>query len=67
MFRDVVRVANSCEKISHIGINCTAPQYVEQLLQSAQLSTNKNQKPYVIYPNSGEIYNAKTKEFVLLI
>ena len=41
-----------------IGINCTAPELITDLL----LST-KSDKPFVVYPNSGRSWNAKTKEW----
>uniref|UniRef100_A0A915PES4 C2 domain-containing protein n=1 Tax=Setaria digitata TaxID=48799 RepID=A0A915PES4_9BILA len=50
----------SVEKISHhpnilgVGINCTSPSYITPLLQSA--STSVNSLPFIVYPNSGEIY-----------
>ncbi|KAM3726933.1 Homocysteine S-methyltransferase YbgG [Dirofilaria immitis] len=57
----------SVEKISHhpnilgIGINCTSPNYITPLLQSA--STSVNSLPFIIYPNSGEIYECDTKNW----
>ncbi|KGN41322.1 homocysteine S-methyltransferase [Knoellia aerolata] len=39
-----------------VGVNCTAPQHVEELLASAQASV-----PYVVYPNAGAVYDAGTK------
>ena len=41
-----------------IGINCTAPELITDLLLSA-----KSDKAYVVYPNSGRSWNAKTKEW----
>lgn len=41
-----------------VGINCTAPELITDLL----LST-KSDKPFVVYPNSGRSWNAKTKEW----
>lgn len=43
-----------------LGINCTPPQYVVPLIASVRQVT---QKPVVVYPNSGEIYNAKTHQW----
>ncbi|GAA4120709.1 homocysteine S-methyltransferase [Knoellia locipacati] len=39
-----------------VGVNCTAPQYVEELLVSAQARV-----PFVVYPNAGAVYDARTK------
>ena len=41
-----------------VGINCTAPELITDLLLSA-----KSDKPFVVYPNSGRSWNAKTKEW----
>ncbi|EFO23447.1 hypothetical protein LOAG_05038 [Loa loa] len=57
----------SVEKISHhpnilgIGINCTSPNYITQLLQSASISVNS--LPFIVYPNSGEEYECGTKKW----
>jgi homocysteine S-methyltransferase len=45
-----------------IGINCTAPKYVSGLIQ--QLKDNSGTKKIVVYPNSGEAYNARTKTWL---
>jgi len=39
-----------------VGVNCTAPQYVEELLASAPARV-----PFVVYPNAGAVYHAETK------
>lgn len=41
-----------------VGINCTAPELISDLLLSAI-----SEKPFVVYPNSGRIWNANTKEW----
>uniref|UniRef100_A0AAF5RT11 Hcy-binding domain-containing protein n=2 Tax=Wuchereria bancrofti TaxID=6293 RepID=A0AAF5RT11_WUCBA len=57
----------SVEKIAHhpnilgIGINCTSPNYITPLLQSA--STSVNSLPFIVYPNSGEVYEHSTKKW----
>lgn len=42
-----------------IGINCTAPQYVNELI--GHLKSAAADKAIIIYPNSGEEYDATTK------
>lgn len=43
-----------------IGINCTAPEYVEPLLRSLPEDVKK-EKLLIVYPNSGEVWsNEKT-------
>ena len=41
-----------------VGINCTGPELITDLLLSAE-----GVKPFVVYPNSGRSWNAKTKEW----
>lgn len=45
-------------EVAAIGLNCTAPQYVSSLIKEIKAHT---QKPVVVYPNSGETYDATTK------
>ncbi len=46
------------EQVAAIGINCTAPQYIESLIGKIRRGTNK---PIIVYPNGGEQYNAVLK------
>ncbi|MEZ7933452.1 MAG: homocysteine S-methyltransferase [Sulfurospirillum sp.] len=41
-----------------IGINCTAPQYIESLIDEIKTASSK---PIIVYPNGGATYNALTK------
>lgn len=41
-----------------IGINCTAPQHIESLIEEIKAVTTK---PIIVYPNGGATYNALTK------
>ncbi len=41
------------------GVNCTAPEYIESLIKG--LRSISTEIPVVVYPNSGETYNADTK------
>ena len=43
-----------------IGLNCTAPQYVESLIGEIRRETTK---PIVVYPNSGETYDSSDKSW----
>jgi len=56
-FSDAIRVAAQAEQVVAAGVNCTAPQFVNALLDQARAVTDK---PLVAYPNSGEQYNAVT-------
>jgi homocysteine S-methyltransferase len=49
-FADCAALADGSEQIVAVGINCTAPQHIPELLECASgLLT-----PLVVYPNSGE-------------
>lgn len=43
-----------------IGVNCTAPRHIPQLIKTIHRLT---EKPIIVYPNSGESYNAQTKSW----
>lgn len=52
-FQSAVDLAQSAMAV---GINCTKPELIGDLLRSA-----KSVKPYVVYPNSGRVWDAKNK------
>ncbi|XP_071719933.1 homocysteine S-methyltransferase 2-like [Rutidosis leptorrhynchoides] len=54
-------VADSCNKVVAVGINCTPPRYISGLISTIKEVTTK---PILIYPNSGESYNAQIKQWV---
>ena len=56
--RAVVELANDCEQIVAVGVNCSAPQWIEPLLLSVR---NVADKPLVVYPNRGEGWDAEAK------
>ncbi|KAL3647846.1 sulfide-quinone oxidoreductase [Castilleja foliolosa] len=58
---DCVAVAESSNKIVAVGINCTPPRFIRDLILSIKKVTNK---PILIYPNSGESYDPVLKEWV---
>ncbi|XP_022849511.1 homocysteine S-methyltransferase 2-like isoform X2 [Olea europaea var. sylvestris] len=54
-------IAHSCEQVIGVGINCTPPRYIQGLILSIGRVTTK---PILIYPNSGETYDADRKEWL---
>ena len=52
---DCVDKLNAFPQIIAIGVNCTAPRYIPGLIAAIRESTDK---PIVVYPNSGETYDA---------
>ncbi len=59
-FAECVQALENFGQVIAVGINCTAPQFIPDLLRSARGLT---QKPLVVYPNSGETYNATLKRW----
>ncbi|HLW25647.1 MAG TPA: homocysteine S-methyltransferase [Steroidobacteraceae bacterium] len=58
---DIARCAQVLEHskpVSAVGINCTRPEFLDELLERMAGETTK---PLVAYPNSGERYDARTK------
>ncbi len=54
-FAECIALAAACPQVVAVGVNCTAPAFVEELLQRAAAVTTK---PLVAYPNSGESWDA---------
>ena len=52
---ECARFLDGVPEAAAIGLNCTAPQYVEELIRAIRSETAK---PIVVYPNSGEHYDA---------
>lgn len=59
--RDCAKLFADHSKVFAIGINCTKPVYVSSLIK--ELRSVPHSKKIVVYPNSGENYNAKTKSW----
>ena len=57
---DAVAVATSSSQVVAVGVNCTAPTYVEGLLRRAATATDR---PLVVYPNSGQVWDADAKQW----
>lgn len=55
---DCARLLDKERQVTAIGVNCTAPQYVADLIRNIRVHTTK---PVVVYPNTGETYDAVTK------
>ena len=57
----IIKCAATIDKVRQltgIGINCTAPEYVESLIKDIRSVTKK---PIAVYPNLGETYDGETK------
>ncbi|XP_023750797.1 selenocysteine methyltransferase isoform X2 [Lactuca sativa] len=53
-------IADSCNKVVAVGINCTPPTFITALISTIKKATTK---PILIYPNSGETYDAQRKQW----
>lgn len=54
-FADCVAAVAASPQVLAVGLNCTAPRFVEPLLRAARRATPK---PLVAYPNRGERWDA---------
>ena len=54
------RWLNTVPEAAAIGLNCTAPQYAEELIRAIRSETAK---PIVVYPNSGEMYDVHERRW----
>ena len=49
------------ERVAAIGINCTPPRFIPDLIRAVAAVTDK---PIIVYPNSGETYDPLTKRWL---
>ncbi len=59
--RECAAVLSDCDQIVAIGVNCTAPRHISSLID--ELRAGAPEKSVVVYPNSGEVYDTKTKRW----
>jgi homocysteine S-methyltransferase len=63
-FIEAIRTASSIRNVKFVGINCTSPLYVTELLQRV-VDANATLKPFILYPNGGETYDPESKRYAL--
>lgn len=56
---DVAVLFSQHPKVIAVGVNCTSPQYINELI--TRIKSVVNNKAVVVYPNSGENFDAMTK------
>lgn len=61
LLRDAIAGLEECPRLVAVGVNCTAPRFVANLLREASGVTGK---PLVAYPNSGEGWDAASKQWL---
>ncbi len=60
LLRDAAQACDAEPRVAAVGINCTAPELVGPLIEEARKGTDK---PILVYPNSGEVYDATDKRW----
>lgn len=60
MIADCAEWLDKDEQVAAIGINCSAPNFIESLIKEVK---DKTSKPIIVYPNSGEDYDATDKKW----
>jgi homocysteine S-methyltransferase len=60
IFSECVAWLNGHPQVVALGINCTSPKFITPLVRAARKVT---EKPILVYPNSGEIYDAATNSW----
>ncbi|MBX4264931.1 homocysteine S-methyltransferase [Clostridium estertheticum] len=58
LISDCAKYLDSFTQVAAIGINCSAPNHIQSLIEEIK---NNCKKPIVVYPNSGEEYDAYSK------
>jgi homocysteine S-methyltransferase len=54
-------LAEQSSRVLAVGVNCTAPEFVDELLARARSATAK---PLIVYPNSGEGWDPDGKTWI---
>jgi homocysteine S-methyltransferase len=55
---DCAALLDGHPQVAAVGVNCTAPVFVPDLIRAARSASDK---PIIVYPNSGEIYDTETR------
>jgi homocysteine S-methyltransferase len=58
--RSCVELLAASAQIAAIGINCTAPHLIAELIAEARAGAGER-KPVIVYPNSGETWDATSR------
>ncbi|KAJ3297735.1 hypothetical protein HK104_000146 [Borealophlyctis nickersoniae] len=63
---ECVRALASVKNVVAVGVNCTKPEFVAPLLQSARkvLDEEGSSQVLICYPNSGEVYDGTQKRWL---
>ncbi|KAJ5073159.1 hypothetical protein M0811_09114 [Anaeramoeba ignava] len=66
LFADCVKICLECDNFLAIGINCTKPEFVPNLVDIANevMKKQKKQKIIMCYPNLGNIWDSEKQTFL---
>ncbi len=62
LIKECASLFENCEQAIAIGVNCTAPKYISSLIK--QVQSGAPSKQVIVYPNSGELYDAKERSWI---
>jgi homocysteine S-methyltransferase len=51
---EAVAALADCPQVVAVGVNCTAPGFIPELVAAARAASDK---PVLVYPNAGETYD----------
>jgi homocysteine S-methyltransferase len=52
------RICDTGIRVAAVGINCTRPEHISELVSVVR---NATEKPIIVYPNAGDRYDAERK------
>lgn len=55
-----IRQVEASPQVAAVGVNCTSPKFIPALIREAKKATSK---PILVYPNSGETYDASKNDW----
>ncbi len=59
---DAAKILADHPTVFAIGVNCTAPKYINKIIDILKIEAPD--KRIIVYPNSGEVYHAKSKSWI---
>lgn len=60
-FKECLDIINNSNKVVAVGINCSPPHFIENLVQNFK---KWSEKVIVVYPNSGEVWDGRAKKWM---
>lgn len=60
LLREAAAPLGQLDRVAAVGVNCTAPRFIPELLSELRAITDK---PLIVYPNSGERYDIEERRW----